>query len=166
MAFCKIAKKLSNILANFERKLVAKISTKIAQSGRTVWKQFYRSIPSSQTVCVFSPPPFCLLLQSPVFVFRFASLPSFLRLFVCSYLNCICIFTKEKSDVLKQKHSPVTIRGCIAVQLTSSLFCLDSSHIDHSRHIKRECLTVFTFAKLGCFVKQTKNIFIYLLLKF
>ena len=36
---------------------------------------------------------------------------------------------------------------------------------DRSIHIERECLVVFTFAKLGFFVKQAKNIFISLLLK-
>ena len=28
------------------------------------------------------------------------------------------------------------------------------THRDRSIHIERECLAVFTFAKLGCFVRQ------------
>ena len=38
-------------------------------------------------------------------------------------------------------------------------------HGDPSLHIERECLAVFTFAKLGCFVKQNYY-FLSLLLKF
>ena len=35
-------------------------------------------------------------------------------------------------------------------------------HRDRSIHIERECLAVFTFANLGCFVKQTKQyLFLY-----
>ena len=41
-----------------------------------------------------------------------------------------------------------------------------SNHRDRSLHIERECLAVFTFAKLGCFVKQICFFIISLLLKF
>ena len=42
----------------------------------------------------------------------------------------------------------------------------DETHRDCSIHIERECLAVFTFAKLGCFLRQICFFIFSLLLKF